>query len=45
MLASMNEEEVEFEFSTPSRACIMMPVNKKDNEDLLMLVMPIMVNT
>ncbi len=45
MIASMNEEEVQFEFSTPSRACIMTPMNKKDNEDLLMLVMPIMVNT
>ncbi|MEO6167102.1 MAG: DNA polymerase III subunit beta, partial [Chitinophagales bacterium] len=45
MIASMNEEEVEFEFSTPSRACIMTPLNKKDNEDLLMLVMPIMINT
>jgi DNA polymerase-3 subunit beta len=45
MIASMNEEEVQFEFSTPSRACIMTPLNKKDNEDLLMLVMPIMVNT
>jgi len=45
MLASMNEEEVEFEFSSPSRACIMNPVNKKESEDLLMLVMPIMVNT
>ncbi|MBK9730590.1 MAG: DNA polymerase III subunit beta [Chitinophagaceae bacterium] len=45
MIASMNEEEVQFEFSTPSRACIMTPVNKKENEDLLMLVMPIMVNT
>ncbi|MBX7108577.1 MAG: DNA polymerase III subunit beta [Chitinophagales bacterium] len=45
MIASMNEEEVQFEFSTPSRACIMTPVNKKDNEDLLMLVMPIMANS
>ncbi len=45
MIASMNEEEVQFEFSTPSRACIMTPVNRKINEDLLMLVMPIMSNT
>lgn len=45
MIASMNEEEVQFEFSTPSRACIMTPVNKKEQEDLLMLVMPIMVNS
>ena len=44
MLSSMNEEEVEFEFSTPSRACLMMPTSKKESEDLLMLVMPIMVN-
>jgi DNA polymerase-3 subunit beta len=45
MLSSINEEEVQIECSTPSRACIMTPVTKKDNEDLLMLVMPIMVNT
>jgi DNA polymerase III sliding clamp (beta) subunit (PCNA family) len=40
----MNEEEVLLSMSTPSRACIMTPVQQKDNEDLLMLVMPIMVN-
>ncbi|MBA3647480.1 MAG: DNA polymerase III subunit beta [Chitinophagales bacterium] len=45
MLSSMNEEEVRVECSTPSRACIMMPMDKKENEDLLMLVMPIMINT
>jgi len=45
MLTSMNEEEVKIECSTPSRACIMTPVLQKENEDLLMLVMPIMINT
>ncbi|MBX7142037.1 MAG: DNA polymerase III subunit beta [Chitinophagales bacterium] len=44
MLTSMNEDEVLLSMSTPSRACIMTPVQPKDNEDLLMLVMPIMVN-
>ncbi len=44
MLAAMNEDEVLISCSTPSRACIMTPVQPKENEELLMLVMPIMVN-
>lgn len=44
MLTSMNEEQVQFNFSTPSRACLILPVEQKANEDLLMLVMPIMIN-
>lgn len=44
MLTAATAEEVQFEFSTPSRATIVTPAVKIDNEDLLMLVMPIMVN-
>ena len=44
MLAAMNEPEVEFAMSTPSRAAIITPTTKTDNEELMMLVMPIMLN-
>ena len=44
MLSAMNAEEVQFEFSTPTRASILSSTKKDDKEDVLMLVMPIMVN-
>lgn len=44
MLSASTAEEVQFEFSTPNRATLVSPAVKIDNEDLLMLVMPIMVN-
>lgn len=44
MLSAMNEPEVEFAMSTPARAAIITPTTKKDNEELMMLVMPIMLN-
>jgi len=44
MLSSMNTDEVTMEFSTPTRASILVPTNKAENEDVLMLVMPIMLN-
>jgi len=31
--------------STPNRAGILFPVNADNNEDVLMLVMPVMLNT
>ena len=44
MLSSIGTDEVNFEFSQPTRACLLIPSTQKDNEDLLMLVMPIMIN-
>lgn len=44
MLTSLNIEEVRMEFSTATRAAILVPVNKVEHEDVLMLVMPIMLN-
>lgn len=43
ILNAINEEEVVLSMSTPSRACVITPARQKDNEYLLMLVMPIMV--
>ncbi len=43
MLGNMDGEEVKLELSLPSRAGIYRPVEKTENEDLLMLLMPLMV--
>jgi DNA polymerase-3 subunit beta len=43
MLNNMEGEEIKLELSMPSRAGIYRPVEKSENEDLLMLLMPLMV--
>lgn len=45
MLSNMNGEEVQLEMSTPNRAGILLPTNPDKNEKVLMLVMPVMLNT
>jgi len=45
VLNNVDDEEVVFEFSTPNRAGIVKPSTQDDNEDMLMLVMPVMLNT
>lgn len=45
MLGNVDDEEVIFEFSTPNRAGIVKPSTQDDNQELLMLVMPVMLNT
>jgi DNA polymerase-3 subunit beta len=40
---NLDGDEVVLELSTPSRAGIFRAVDKRDNEDLLMLLMPLMV--
>jgi DNA polymerase-3 subunit beta len=44
MLGSTSSEEVRVELSTPTKAGIMKPVEEDENEELLMLVMPLMLN-
>ncbi|MFZ4863403.1 DNA polymerase III subunit beta [Sphingobacterium sp. Mn56C] len=44
MLNNLNCEEVVLEMSTPNRAGLLFPAVKQDNEDILMLVMPVMLN-
>jgi DNA polymerase-3 subunit beta len=44
VLSNIEDQEVLFEFSTPNRAGILKPVTKKDDESILMLVMPVMLN-
>lgn len=44
MLASLESSDINIELSTPNRAGIIRPTEKDENEDLLMLVMPVMLN-
>lgn len=44
MLSNVETEDVCLEMSVPSRAALLLPVgNENDNEDILMLVMPVML--
>lgn len=45
VLSNIDDPEVVFEFSTPNRAGIVRPSMQEDQEDMLMLVMPVMLNT
>ncbi len=44
MLNNMESDEVVFQFSAPNRAGLIVPKEKNDNEEVLMLVMPVMLN-
>ena len=44
MLSVLESDEVIFELSGPTRAGILLPAEKDKEEDLLMLVMPVMLN-
>lgn len=44
MLNILDTDEVMLEMSTPNRASLLLPSSSADEEDLLMLVMPVMVN-
>ncbi len=44
MLNNLSGEEITIEMSTPNRAGILFPSLKDANEDILMLVMPVMLN-
>lgn len=44
MLSALESDEVKLELSMPSKAGILMPAEEKDGEEILMLVMPVMLN-
>ncbi|MEO9964735.1 MAG: DNA polymerase III subunit beta [Reichenbachiella sp.] len=44
MLANIDSTQVSMKFSEPNKAGLLFPVDKDDNEDLLMLVMPVMLS-
>ncbi len=45
MLSAADTDEVTIELSTPTKAGIIKPTEKEENEELLMLVMPLMLNS
>jgi DNA polymerase-3 subunit beta len=45
MLNNLSGEEVSIEMSTPNRAGLLFPQTNDENEDVLMLVMPVMLNS
>lgn len=44
MLGVLDSGDIEIELSTATRAGVLRPVEKAEHEDLLMLVMPVMIN-
>lgn len=45
MLSNTNSKEIVFELSAANRAGIIVPTEKQENEDTLMLLMPLMLST
>lgn len=45
MLNNLSVKNISLEMSQPNRAGLIIPVEKTENEDTLMLVMPVMLNT
>jgi DNA polymerase-3 subunit beta len=45
MLSVLDTDQIRFELSTPNRAGIMIPGEMDSNEDILMLVMPVMMGS
>ena len=45
VLQNLDGDDAVFEFSTPNRAGVVTPAEPPEGEDLLMLIMPVMLNT
>jgi len=45
VLSNLDSEDVAMEFSSPNRAGVVTPAEQAEGEDLLMLIMPVMLNT
>jgi DNA polymerase-3 subunit beta len=45
ILNNVDSQDVVFEFSTPNRAGVVTPSEQMGDEDMLMLIMPVMLNT
>lgn len=44
MLSNVSSKSITLHMSAPNRAGLIIPADKNDNEDILMLVMPVMLN-
>jgi DNA polymerase-3 subunit beta len=45
VLENARAEDIVFEFSSPNRAGVVRPATQPDGEEVLMLIMPVMLNT
>lgn len=45
VVGNVDSDEVVLEFSSPNRAGVVTPHDQAEGEDLLMLIMPVMLNT
>ncbi|GAB3577011.1 DNA polymerase III subunit beta [Spirosoma luteolum] len=45
VLSNLSAKMISLELSAPNRAGLLIPADKEENEDILMLVMPVMLNT
>lgn len=45
VLSNIDDGEAMFDFSSPNRAGVVMPATQADGENVLMLIMPVMLNT
>jgi len=43
MLSNLPSEEAEMHFSAPSKAGLILPKEKEQNEDILLLIMPVIL--
>lgn len=44
ILSNLDSEEVVLELADPSRPCLVLPAQQPENEDVLMLIMPMLLN-
>ncbi|MBI3233398.1 MAG: DNA polymerase III subunit beta [Bacteroidetes bacterium] len=44
MISNMDNEEIAMEFSLPNRASLILPIKNNEDEEILMLIMPMMIN-
>jgi DNA polymerase-3 subunit beta len=45
ILSHVDDEEVIFKLHSPTKACIIEPGKKQESEDLMLLLMPVRLNT
>ena len=45
VLSSLDAEDVVFELSSPNRAGVVTPQEQRQGEEIMMLIMPVMLNT
>ena len=44
ILNNLASDEVELQLADPSRPCLIIPCTQPENEDVLMLIMPMLLN-